>query len=90
MQQSTQMYAQFGMESSGDEFKELLLEVNPYLFGITMIVTVAHMIFEFLAMKNGLFLIFFPLIISNRYHFLEKCRELQRSFPSLYRYLIIY
>ena len=29
------------------------METNPYLLGITMIVTLVHTVFEFLAFKNG-------------------------------------
>ena len=29
------------------------METNPYLLGVTMIVTLVHTVFEFLAFKNG-------------------------------------
>ena len=31
------------------------METNPYLLGLTMIVTLVHTVFEFLAFKNGEF-----------------------------------
>lgn len=34
-------------------FQRALVETNPYLLGITMIVTLIHTVFEFLAFKNG-------------------------------------
>lgn len=36
-----------------DLFKETLLETNPYLLGMTVIVSIFHSVFEFLAFKNG-------------------------------------
>ena len=30
-----------------------LLETNPYLLGVTIVVSIVHSIFEFLAFKNG-------------------------------------
>lgn len=30
-----------------------LLETNPYLLGLTIVVSIVHSIFEFLAFKNG-------------------------------------
>lgn len=32
-----------------------LLETNPYLLGLTIVVSIVHSIFEFLAFKNGEF-----------------------------------
>lgn len=32
-----------------------LLETNPYLLGLTIVVSIVHSIFEFLAFKNGKF-----------------------------------
>jgi hypothetical protein len=31
-----------------------LLETNPYLLALTMVVSILHMIFDFLAFKNGI------------------------------------
>lgn len=33
--------------------KVALLETNPYLLGLTIVVSIVHSIFEFLAFKNG-------------------------------------
>ena len=35
-----------------DEYKRMWLETNPILFGVTMIVSVLHTVFEFMAFKN--------------------------------------
>ena len=37
-----------------DQTKKMLLETNPYLLGITGIVTLLHTIFDFLAFKNDI------------------------------------
>jgi hypothetical protein len=34
-------------------FQRVFLEGNPYLLGITMIVSLLHSIFDFFAFKNG-------------------------------------
>ena len=36
-----------------DTIKTTLLETNPYLLGLTVIVSLLHSVFEFLAFKNG-------------------------------------
>lgn len=44
------------MEESDEEqdsVKEAFLETSPYLLGLTVIVSITHSIFEFLAFKNG-------------------------------------
>ena len=53
-----QWQANFMMSSEGededqDALKEAILETNPYLLGLTFIVSILHSIFEFLAFKNG-------------------------------------
>lgn len=30
-----------------------MMETNPYLLGLTVVVTIVHSVFEFLAFKNG-------------------------------------
>ena len=40
-------------ETDQDNMKETLLETSPYLLAITIIVSISHSIFEFLAFKNG-------------------------------------
>ncbi|KAL1917332.1 uncharacterized protein VTP21DRAFT_4988 [Calcarisporiella thermophila] len=37
-----------------DEFKRLLLETNPLLLGVTVVVSLLHSLFEFLAFKNDI------------------------------------
>ncbi|XP_073250120.1 putative lipid scramblase CLPTM1 isoform X2 [Porites lutea] len=41
-------------EEEQDSIKRTLVETNPYLLGITMIVTLVHTVFEFLAFKNDI------------------------------------
>ena len=60
----TQMAAQYeqqsqwGMtsnnENDDDEMRRLLMESNPYFLGLTMIVTLLHTLFDFLAFKNDI------------------------------------
>lgn len=42
-----------GMDEDQDSLKEAMLDTNPYLLGITFIVSIVHSVFEFLAFKNG-------------------------------------
>lgn len=37
-----------------DRLKEVLLDSNPYLLGVTMVVSLLHTVFEFLAFKNDI------------------------------------
>lgn len=39
-------------QSAMDEIKDILLDTNPYFFGLTVIVYILHSLFEFLAIKN--------------------------------------
>lgn len=41
-------------EEEDGEVKRMLLETNPYLLGVTMIVSLLHTIFDFLAFKNDI------------------------------------
>ncbi|XP_068682325.1 putative lipid scramblase CLPTM1 [Montipora foliosa] len=41
-------------EEEQDSIKRTLVETNPYLLGVTMIVTLVHTVFEFLAFKNDI------------------------------------
>ncbi|XP_033115819.1 cleft lip and palate transmembrane protein 1 homolog [Anneissia japonica] len=45
-----------GLESEGDQdsFKRAMLDTNPYLLGLTVIVSIVHSVFEFLAFKNDI------------------------------------
>ena len=44
-----------GMDEDQDSLKEAMLDTNPYLLGLTFVVSVVHSIFEFLAFKNGIY-----------------------------------
>lgn len=56
MQMSLDMQKSFGSlaENEGDELKRILLETNPYLLVITMVISILHSIFDFLAFKNDI------------------------------------
>jgi len=56
MQVSLDMQKSFGSmaDGEGDQMKKLFLESNPYLLGITMVVSIFHSIFDFLAFKNDI------------------------------------
>jgi hypothetical protein len=41
-------------ERESEELKRMMLESNPYLLAITMVVSVLHMIFDGLAFKNDI------------------------------------
>lgn len=41
-------------EGETDEVKRMLLETNPYLMGVTFLVSVLHSLFDFLAFKNDI------------------------------------
>jgi hypothetical protein len=41
-------------ENEFDEIKRMILETNPYLLGLTIVVSLLHTIFDFLAFKNGI------------------------------------
>uniref|UniRef100_A0A7S0RTS6 Cleft lip and palate transmembrane protein 1 n=1 Tax=Chlamydomonas leiostraca TaxID=1034604 RepID=A0A7S0RTS6_9CHLO len=45
-----------GMQADGesDEVKRIFLEGNPYLLGLTMVVSLAHTVFDMLAFKNDI------------------------------------
>eukprot|EP01084_Bolivina_argentea_P164347 285720_1 len=51
MQQQYEQQAKWGMSSSeeNDEVRRLLMESNPVLLGVTMVVTLFHTLFDFLA-----------------------------------------
>ena len=40
--------------SDYDEYKRIWLETDPWLLGITFVVSVLHTVFEFLAFKNDI------------------------------------
>lgn len=41
-------------EQDQDSLKEALVDTNPYLLGITVVVSLLHTVFEFLAFKNDI------------------------------------
>ncbi|KAL2497989.1 Transmembrane CLPTM1 family protein [Abeliophyllum distichum] len=56
MDQSFQIHRTYGsmLEGEADELKRVFLEGNPYLLAVTMVVSVLHSIFDFLAFKNDI------------------------------------
>jgi len=55
MSQSLEMQLSLGSQDSEiDDIKRMLLETNPYLLGVTMVVSLLHMVFDFLAFKNDI------------------------------------
>ncbi|KAN0040820.1 hypothetical protein ACTFIV_003356 [Dictyostelium citrinum] len=59
MQKSLDMQESFGGTSAmggsvGDEFKRMLTDNDPWILGLTLIVSVLHTVFEFLAFKNDI------------------------------------
>ncbi|CAN6475418.1 unnamed protein product [Victoria cruziana] len=54
--QSFQIHRSYGsmLEGEADELKRVFLEGNPYLLVITMVVSVLHSVFDFLAFKNDI------------------------------------
>ena len=46
------------LDEDQDSLKEAMIDTNPYLLGVTLLVSVVHSVFEFLAFKNGKQLIF--------------------------------
>ena len=57
---SKKMYKEYGIDmENNDEVKNILLDANFYLMVITVIVALFHNVFEFLAMKSGIYDRFF-------------------------------
>ncbi|XP_051148823.1 uncharacterized protein LOC127263698 [Andrographis paniculata] len=54
--QSFQIHRNYGsmLEGEADELKRVFLEGNPYLLAVTMVVSILHSIFDFLAFKNDI------------------------------------
>ncbi|XP_030503804.2 uncharacterized protein LOC115719057 [Cannabis sativa] len=54
--QSFQIHRSYGsmIEGEADELKRVFVEGNPYLLGITMVVSLLHSVFDFLAFKNDI------------------------------------
>lgn len=57
-EQSLELQSQWGMADNdgkeADEFKKILTDSNPFLLGITMIVSLLHSVFEFMAFKSDI------------------------------------
>ncbi|XP_042494102.1 cleft lip and palate transmembrane protein 1 homolog [Macadamia integrifolia] len=56
IEQSFQVHRSYGsmLEGEADELKRVFLEGNPYLLVITMVVSLLHSVFDFLAFKNDI------------------------------------
>ncbi|XP_004349086.2 transmembrane CLPTM1 family protein [Capsaspora owczarzaki ATCC 30864] len=54
MEQSFEMQHSWGQmgENDADNFKRMITDTNPYLLGLTMVVSLLHSVFDFLAFKN--------------------------------------
>ncbi|KAL3528131.1 hypothetical protein ACH5RR_012787 [Cinchona calisaya] len=54
--QSFQIHRNYGsmLEGEADELKRVFLEGNPYLLVVTMVVSLLHSVFDFLAFKNDI------------------------------------
>ncbi|KAL8159138.1 hypothetical protein V2J09_000675 [Rumex salicifolius] len=54
--QSFKMQSSYGsmVEGEGDQLKKVFIEGNPYLLVITMVVSLFHSVFDFLAFKNDI------------------------------------
>ncbi|EPS61974.1 hypothetical protein M569_12819, partial [Genlisea aurea] len=54
--QSFQIHRNYGsmLEGEADQLKRVFLEGNPYLLGVTMVVSLLHSVFDFLAFKNDI------------------------------------
>lgn len=57
------MLADDTAEEDQDTLKRTLLDTNPYLLAITVVITLVHNVFEFLAFKNGT--VFFLIYLSS-------------------------
>jgi hypothetical protein len=54
MEESFKQQESWGMASEMDEMKRVLADTNPWFLALTVIVSVVHMIFDFLAFKNDI------------------------------------
>jgi hypothetical protein len=72
MEQSFKNQMKFGgmkSDKESDEIKRVLLEGNPVLLGITMVVSLLHTVFDMLAFKNGARRHLFPFPLPPPPHF---------------------
>lgn len=63
-------------EGETDDFKHMMLDTNPYLLAVTMVVSLLHSVFDFLAFKNGTCMM--TTMVTARCHVLEDSQELGR------------
>ncbi len=54
MEQSFATQQQWGMASEMDDMKRVLSDTNPWFLGLTVVVSMVHMVFDFLAFKNDI------------------------------------
>jgi len=58
LQQSGKIYENLGVSTGGsdhsEELKEMIMDANPILLGVTFLVQMLHSVFEFLALKNDI------------------------------------
>jgi len=54
MEQSFQTQQEWGMASEMDEMKRVLSDTNPWFLGLTVVVSLVHMVFDFLAFRNDI------------------------------------
>ena len=56
MEESWKMQSEWGAHAEGDtdEIKRLLAETDPWLLGLTVIISILHSVFDFLAFKNDI------------------------------------
>jgi len=54
MSQASKLYEEYGVDTNMDDIKEMFLDTNPYLLAVTIVVSLLHSVFEFLALKNDI------------------------------------
>lgn len=52
--QSFATQQEWGMASEMDDMKRVLSDTNPWFLGLTVVVSMVHMVFDFLAFKNDI------------------------------------
>jgi hypothetical protein len=54
LKQNDKFYEQNGLENGSEQIKQMILETDPILFIVTMVVSCLHSVFEVLAIKNDI------------------------------------
>eukprot|EP00667_Euglena_gracilis_P007003 EG_transcript_7062 len=54
LEQTFQQQAAMGLGGAHEEVKKMLMDTNPWLLGLTVLVTLLHTVFDFLAFKNDI------------------------------------